>query len=134
MQAWLWGDGEPGGGTGDDGLSLASNVDSDVSIDDVDCDGDYEIRFFRFKECLEFDSTDEEEVEDLQQEEINYVLGQPKNWKNRDVKKCVYIDDYSAACYKQWTTEWQQLTTCRMTEIFFPKPDKNKTKKILKHG
>ena len=39
-----------------------------------------------------------------------------------------------AACYKQWTTEWQQLPTCRMTKIFFPKPDKNKTKKLLKHG
>ena len=39
-----------------------------------------------------------------------------------------------AACYKQWTTEWQQLTTCRLTKIFFPKPDKNKTKKLLKHG
>ena len=23
-----------------------------------------------------------------------------------------------AACYKQWATEWQQLTTCRMTKIF----------------
>ena len=39
-----------------------------------------------------------------------------------------------AACYKQWTMEWQQLSTCRMTKIFFPKPDKNKTKKLLKHG
>ena len=39
-----------------------------------------------------------------------------------------------AACYKQWTTEWQQLPTCRMTKNFFPKPDKNKTKKLLKHG
>ena len=39
-----------------------------------------------------------------------------------------------AAWYKQWTIEWQQLTTCRMTKIFFPKPDKNKTKKLLKHG
>ena len=39
-----------------------------------------------------------------------------------------------AACYKQWTTEWQQLPTCRMTKIFFPNPDKNKTKKLLKHG
>ena len=32
------------------------------------------------------------------------------------------------------TAEWQQLPTCRMTKIFFPKPDKNKTKKLLKHG
>ena len=39
-----------------------------------------------------------------------------------------------AACYKEWTKEWQQLTTCRMTKIFFPHPDKNKTKKLLKHG
>ena len=39
-----------------------------------------------------------------------------------------------AACYKQWTMEWQQQPTCRMTKIFFPKPDKNKTKKLLKHG
>ena len=39
-----------------------------------------------------------------------------------------------AACYKQWTTEWQQLPTCRMTKIFFPKPNKNKTKKLLQHG
>ena len=38
------------------------------------------------------------------------------------------------ACYDQWTKEWQQLTTCRMTKIFFPRPDKNKTKKLLKHG
>ena len=38
------------------------------------------------------------------------------------------------ACYDQWTREWQLLPTCRMTKIFFPKPDKNKTKKILKHG
>ena len=29
-----------------------------------------------------------------------------------------------AACYKQWTIEWQQLSTCRMTKIFFPQPDK----------
>ena len=36
-----------------------------------------------------------------------------------------------AACYKQWTIEWQQLTTCRMTKIFFPKPNKNKMKKHL---
>ena len=35
---------------------------------------------------------------------------------------------------KQWTTEWQQLTACRMAKIFFPKPDKNKTKKLVKHG
>ena len=39
-----------------------------------------------------------------------------------------------AACYKQWTIEWQQLPTCRMTKIFFPKPNKIKTKKLLKHG
>ena len=39
-----------------------------------------------------------------------------------------------AACYKQWTSEWQQLSTCRMTKIFFPKPDKNITKKLLKRG
>ena len=39
-----------------------------------------------------------------------------------------------AACYKQWTLEWQQLSTCRMTKIFFTKPDKSKTKNILKHG
>ena len=38
------------------------------------------------------------------------------------------------ACYAQWTKEWQQNTTCRMTKIFFPRPDKNKTKKLLKHG
>ena len=38
------------------------------------------------------------------------------------------------ACYDLWTKEWEQLTTCRMTKIFFPKPDKNKTKKLLKHG
>ena len=30
-------------------------------------------------------------------------------------------------CYDLWTKEWKQLTTCRMTKIFFPKPDKNKT-------
>ena len=36
------------------------------------------------------------------------------------------------ACYDQWTKEWQQLTTCRMTKIFFPRPDKNKTKKTAK--
>ena len=29
--------------------------------------------------------------------------------------------------------EWQHLTTCRMTKIFFPRPDK-KPKKLLKHG
>ena len=38
------------------------------------------------------------------------------------------------ACYDQWIKEWQQLTTCRMTKIFFPRPDKNKMKKRLKHG
>ena len=38
------------------------------------------------------------------------------------------------ACYAQWTKEWQQNTTCRVTKIFFPRPDKNKTKKLLKHG
>ena len=35
------------------------------------------------------------------------------------------------ACYAQWTKEWQQNTTCRMTKIFYPRPDKNKTKKTI---
>ena len=38
------------------------------------------------------------------------------------------------ACYAQWTKEWQQNTTCRMTKNFFPRPDKNNTKKLIKHG
>ena len=37
-----------------------------------------------------------------------------------------------SACYDLWTKEWEQLTTCRMTKIFFPKSDKNKTKKTTK--
>ena len=28
----------------------------------------------------------------------------------------------------------QRMTTCRMSKIFYPQPDKNKTKKLLKHG
>ena len=36
------------------------------------------------------------------------------------------------ACYAQWIKEWKQKTTCRMTKIFFPHPDKNKTPKTWK--
>ena len=34
-------------------------------------------------------------MEDLQQDGIDYVLGRPENWKDREIKKCVYIDDYN---------------------------------------
>ena len=39
-----------------------------------------------------------------------------------------------AACHDIWTKEWKQDTTCRMSKIFYPHPDKNKTKKLLQHG
>ena len=62
---------------------------SPSSIDDEDSDGDYQIRFFRFKKTLGFESTDEEEMEDLQQEEIDFVTGVPDNWEGREVKRCL---------------------------------------------
>ena len=66
------------------------------SIDGEDSEGDYEIRFFRFKNRLFFDSSDDEEMEDLQQEEIDYLTGVPENWESRDVKKCIYCLLYTS--------------------------------------
>ena len=68
---------------------------NDGSLDGVDSDGDYDIRFFRFKNRLVFYSSDEDEIEDLQQNDIDYLVGQPENWVDRKLKKCIYIDDYN---------------------------------------
>ena len=34
--------------------------------------------------------------------------------------------------YKIWTDRWNRLTSCRQTRIFFKKPDRTKTKDLLK--
>ena len=77
-----------------EGGDLVGTVVSDDSIDGVDSDDEYEFRFFRFKNRLVFDSSDEE-VETLQQDDIDYVLGRPENWSDKAIKKCIYIDDYN---------------------------------------
>ena len=81
--------GEGGSGVED---GSASGVDrlSDGSIDGVDSDGEYEFSFFRFKNRLVFDSSDEETLEDLQQNDIDYMLGVPEMWEDREIKKCIY--------------------------------------------
>ena len=50
-------------------LSAASSGSG--GIDGVDSDGDYDIHYFRFKDKLPFDSSDDD-MEDLQQEEIDF--------------------------------------------------------------
>ena len=68
---------------------------SDLSIDMEDSDGDYDFRFFRFKNKLVFDTDDEEEIVPLQQSDIDYLVGIPENWQDRNIRKCIYIDDYN---------------------------------------
>ena len=34
-------------------------------------------------------------MENLQQEEIDYMMGVPENWEARQLKKCIYRDDYN---------------------------------------
>ena len=33
--------------------------------------------------------------------------------------------------YNLWTTEWENDKTCRMTKLFLPQPDKNKSKQLM---
>ena len=80
---------EPG-----DALDRDLGTVSDDSIDGIDSDDEYDFRFFRFKNRLVFDSSDDD-VETLQQNDIDYVLGRPENWSEKDIKKCIYIDDYN---------------------------------------
>ena len=64
------------------------------SIDTIDSDGEYDFRFFHFKDRMVFDSSDED-IEALQQDGIDHVVGQPAGWEERELRKCVYIDDYN---------------------------------------
>ena len=91
------------GGARNPGPSGLNNlVDRDVSNhhyessgpDTEDSDGEHDFRFFRFRDRLVFDSSDED-IEVLEQEEIDYVLGVPQEWEERDLMKCIYIDDYN---------------------------------------
>ena len=94
------GEGLPGRGGEHGAASLSCVGDggdgmvSDDSIDGMDSDEEYEFRFFRFKDRMAFDSSDDD-IETLQQEEIDYVLGRPENWADKDIRKCIYIDDYN---------------------------------------
>ena len=36
--------------------------------------------------------------------------------------------------YEQWETEWNSYNKARMTKLFYPKPDKNQAKYVLKLG
>ena len=36
--------------------------------------------------------------------------------------------------YSEWELRWTNDTAYRMTKIFYPKPDSNKAKKILKQN
>ena len=98
--------GRPGNGNRGEGITDTINfsppeqsgsectLGSDAGgIDGMDSDED-EFRFFRFRDRLDFESS-EEEVEMLGQEEIDYLIGVPENWVEKRVKKCIYIDDYN---------------------------------------
>ena len=64
-------------------------------LDVEDSDWEYDFRYFRFKSRHIFDSSDEEEMEVLDQEGIDHLLGQPDGWEEKEIRKCIYIDDYN---------------------------------------
>ena len=58
-------------------------------------DDEDEIRFFRFRRARSFDSTDDEQMETLDEEEIDYLMGRPERYQSTEERKFVYIDDYN---------------------------------------
>ena len=73
----------------------SSDSEGSGSLDEMDSDGEYDFRFFRYRGRMIFDTSDEDETEMLEQEDINYVIGIPDNWVEKDIRKCIYIDDYN---------------------------------------
>ena len=67
-----------------------SGRSDDGGVDGVDSDDEYEIRFFRYKNRLIFDSSDDD-AEMLGQEDIDHMMGRPREWVDKGVKKCIYI-------------------------------------------
>ena len=61
-----------------------------------DPDADDTIRFFRFRNQMDFDTTDEEANETMHNEDLEFLVGGPPGrWEEKEIKNFVYIDDYN---------------------------------------
>ena len=78
----------------DQGSNQATTTSGNNGSSQEDTDEE-EIRFFRFRRANSFDSTDDEQVERLEEDEIDFMMGRPERYESTVEKKFVYIDDYN---------------------------------------